>query len=220
MDIVELKVEKRTDKGKKASRTLRKKGLMPAIIYGGGLKEKLAVSSKEVFRALSGASGKSVILKLGLDGGTSWHALLQELQYHPLNDTIFHADFLQIDIKKPLVKSVPVIFKGVAMGVKIKGGILRVHHDKITLEGIPESMPVSVEVNISELDIDQKLTISTISLPEGIKALDSGDTPLVSIAPPKQGPGGKEGDTANAEGAKAAAPAAGAKAAGGEEKKK
>lgn len=204
MDVVELKVEKRGGKGKKASKALRSKGLMPAVIYGGGLVENLSVSSKDVFRALSGVSGKSVILKLDVDGGTSWHALLQELQYHPLRDTIFHADFLQIDIKKPLTKSVPVSFIGVAVGVKIKGGILRIHHDKVLLEGIPEAMPVSVNVDISKLDINQKLTIADIALPEGVKALDPGDTPVISIAPPKQGPGGKESAEDKAAGAKAA----------------
>lgn len=216
MKIVDIKASKRESKGKKAAKSLRAEGLIPAIIYGGTDSKKLALNTKDVFKALSGESGKSVILQLGLDGGESRHALLQELQYHPLTDKIFHVDFLEIDIKKQMKAYVKLKFTGEAVGVKIHGGSLSVHMEKLNVEGMPEAIPSVIEVNISALQISDKLTVNDIQIPDGVKVLDDLEASVVSVAQPKKGPGGVDAEAESEETAEAA-PADDAKAEGSAE---
>lgn len=227
MNIVDIKASKRESKGKKAAKALRAEGSIPAVIYGVSESEKIALNTKEVFKALSGENGKSVILQLGMDGENSRHALLKELQYHPITDKIFHVDFLEIDIKKPLKSAVKLKFVGEAVGVKIFGGNLSVHKDKLQVEGLPEAIPSVIEINISALEIGDKLTVNDIEVPEGVKKHDDPEASIVSVAQPKRGPGGgeEEGAEAEAEGGDTAKaePAGDAKAEGaseGSDKKK
>lgn len=199
MKIVDIKASKRDGKGKKAAKSIRAEGSMPAVIYGVSDSEKITLKTMDVFKALSGENGKAVILQLGIDGQPSRHAMLQELQYHPITDKIFHADFLEIDIKKSMTTAVRLNFTGVAVGVKIHGGSLAVHLEKINIEGLPESIPAVLNVDISALEISDKLTINDIEVPEGVKKLDDVEAGVISVAPPKKGPGGG-GDAETAEG--------------------
>ena len=151
MEIVDVKASKRDGKGKKAAKGLRSEGSMPAVIYGITNSLKLTLKTMDVFKALSGVNGKSVILQLGIDGEPSRYAMLQELQYHPITDKIFHADFLEIDIKKPMKTAVRLNFTGEAVGVKIHGGTLSVHLGKINVEGLPEEIPPVFDIDFSAL---------------------------------------------------------------------
>jgi large subunit ribosomal protein L25 len=203
VEIVDIKANKRDSKGKKAAKGLRAEGLIPAVIYGGDASEKLSLKTKDVFKALSGVNGRSVILQLGIDGRQSRHVVLQELQYHPITDKIFHADFLEIDLTKRMQTSVKLKFTGEPVGVKISGGVLTVHNGKINIEGLPKAVPSILEVDVSNLEISDKMTVNDIVVPDGIKKLDDLDMGVVSVAQPKKGPGGaaeEEGEE-SAEGA-------------------
>lgn len=186
MEKVGMKVERRTASGKKDSARLRREGKVPCVMYGGKTSEKLAVDSKVLFKTLSGESGNRVILNLEIEGTSDVHStVLKELQYHPVTDRLVHADLLEIDLSKPLKVSLPVKHFGDPIGVKIKGGELRVHIREINVECLPEALPSEIKVDIAELDINKIIRVADIPVPEGITKLDNEKNAVFSVVEPK-----------------------------------
>ena len=216
METVTITVDKRTDSGKKASAALRRAGRIPCVIYGLGKSEKLAVNSAALSKALSGPSGAHVIIQLELGDGKGVHsAILKELQYHPITDRLVHADLMEIDLNKPIRVKLPLHFEGDAVGVKVKGGEIRVHMRDMNVECMPSVMPQSLKVNIAELDLNKVWHVSDIKLPEGIVTREAQESAVVScmtIKEMKEAPTAAAVDAA-APATTAAAPAAAGKAA-------
>ncbi len=187
METVTLKVDKRTDAGKKASAALRREGRIPAVMYGLADAQKLAVNAKELRKALSGPSGTHVILQLELGDGKGLHnALLKELQYHPITDNFIHADLLEIDLNKLIQVKLPLVFKGEPVGVKVGGGELRVHARDLHIECMPSVMPRDIQVDISSLELGKVWHLSDLPLPEGIRVTDGSELPVISCVSPKK----------------------------------
>ena len=186
METVILKAKGRSDFGKRSSRALRRQGEIPCIMYGGKDSEKISINAKQLSKALSGEHGRRVIVKIDIDGkDENRSALLKELQYHPIRDFLIHADFLEIDLGTPITEKLPVISQGDAVGVKIKGGVLKVHRQQVAVEGLPEEIPSEIFVDISSLDIGDSLSVKDIQLSEGIKIVDPEDTVVLSVGMPK-----------------------------------
>lgn len=187
METITLKVDKRTESGKKVSAALRQAGQMPAVIYGLSASQKLVVNAKELKRALSGPSGTHVILQLEMGDGKGLHsALLKELQFHPTTDQFIHADLLEIDLNKSIRVKLPVVITGEAVGVKVGGGEVRVHARDIHVECMPSVMPRDITVDISSLEINKIWHLSDLKLPEGIRATDAPEMAIVSCITPKK----------------------------------
>ena len=191
MEIVTLDVEAREGSGKKAAKALRKVGRMPIVMYG---KEQrhLSAESKAVFKALSGPARRNVIVEIIDAGGAKHHGILKELQYHPLTDELFHADFKEIALDEQLKSSVQINLNGVPEGVKLKGGTLRQHLTKVNVLALPEKTPTELNLDVSKLDVLQALTIGDISIGDGVEILAEDDARVASVAPRKMGPGGKK----------------------------
>lgn len=199
MEIVKLQMEAREDSGKQAAARLRRDGKIPAIMYGGEAVRMLAVNSKELFKALSGENGKSVIVEIGLNDKPAYHTIVKEVQFHPITDQLFHADFMEIDMEKPFRARVPIVLDGEPVGVKIKGGNVRFHSREMNIESLPGEMPEAIHLDVSGMDINDRMMASDVQVAEGISKLDDPETRIVSIAPPKAGPSGtaegEEGET-------------------------
>lgn len=203
MDTISIKARIRKESGKKSSHALRRNGEVPCIMYGGADSEKLSVEAKQLSKALSGEHGRRVILQLDIEGKSEKHnTILKELQYHPIRDHLIHADFLEIDLTKPISEALPVMPQGEAVGVKINGGVLKVHRRQLTVLGLPDKVPSEIFADITSLDIGDSLTIGDIDLPEGITISDPKDTVVLSVGMPKAV---KEEEEAVAEGEEAAA---------------
>jgi large subunit ribosomal protein L25 len=216
METIEIKVEKRSESGKKYSSSLRRAGNIPCVIYGLGKPEKLLVNAYNFRKALSGPGGTNVILRLDLgDGKTLHNAILKELQHHPLTDEFIHADLLEIDMNKPIRIKLPLEFKGDPVGVKLKGGDMRIHMRNIMVECMPAAIPTSIVVEVASLDLNVVWHISDLKIPAGIVIKEAPAKPVVSCQTYKEV---KEevAVVAVAEGAEGATPADGtAPAAGG-----
>jgi len=210
MKIVKLQMEAREDSGKQAAARLRRDGKIPAVLYGGEAVRMLAVNAKELFKALSGENGKRVIVEVGLNDEPAHHAIVKEVQFHPITDQLFHADFMKIDMEKPFRAKVPIVLDGEPVGVKIQGGNIRFHAREMTIESLPGAMPEAIHVDVSGMDINDRIIAGDVQMAEGISRLDDPETRIVSIAPPKAGPGGteegEEGETPAAESAPDAEP--------------
>jgi len=144
--------------GKKDAKLQRSEGRIPCVLYGG--KEQYKFTADEKSFAQIVFTPDSFFIKLTIDGKTH-DCILKDIQYHPVSDTILHADFIEFEKDKPLTMSVPVDCTGKAPGL-IKGGQLIKKFRKLNVRALPADMPESVVIDISTLDIDQKITIGEL----------------------------------------------------------
>ena len=187
-DDFDLIAETREDQGKGASRRLRRKGLVPAIIYGAGRPPRaLAFDHNRVLQQLENESFYSSILNIKVRDKNQ-AAILKDLQRHPAKNQIMHMDFQRIVEDEVIRMNVPLHFIGedVAPGVKQGGGSVSHLMTDVEVVCLPKHLPEYLDVDVTNLELDENLSMSDIKLPEGVEipALAQGpeaDRPVVSI---------------------------------------
>ena len=232
-DKFDLIAELREDQGKGASRRLRLKGKVPAIIYGAGRPPRsLMFDQNKVLLKLENESFYSSILNIKVND-KSQAAILKDLQRHPAKQMIMHMDFQRIVDDVEIKMNVPLHFLGeeVAPGVKDGGGSVSHLMNDVEVYCLPKYLPEYIEVDVSELELDAMLHLSDIKLPEGVEILglepgEETDQGIVSIhvikAAPieedivegeeaEEGEEGEEGEDGEAAGDDSAAEASGEK---------
>ena len=176
MKTVSMSGSLRKSVGKKDAKLHRTEGRIPCVLYGG--KEQLQfVTDEKAFQPIV-FSPESYFIKLAVEG-KEYNCILKDIQYHPVSDTILHADFIEFDMNHPITMSVPVKFTGNAPGV-IKGGQVVKKFRKLNVRALPSDMPESVVIDISELDIDQKIIIAEIKQ-EKYKIIENQDRYIIAI---------------------------------------
>ena len=190
-DEFNLIAEMRDDRGKGASRRLRRQGKVPAIIYGAGREPRaLMFDHNKVLRELENASFYSSILTIKV-GDESRAAIVKDIQRHPAKKLILHIDFQRIVEDEKIRMLIPIHFLGEedAIGVKIGGGSVSRLMTELEVSCLPKDLPEFLEVDISELELDQMLHVSNISLPKGVEISEivlEQDQAIVSIAEIKE----------------------------------
>lgn len=167
----DLIAENREDMGKGASRRLRRKGLVPAIIYGAGRPPRaLAFDHNKVIKQLESESFYSSVLNIKV-GDKSQAAILKDLQRHPAKRQILHMDFQRIVEDEAIRMNVPIHFLGedVAPGVKQGGGKVSHLMTDVEVTCLPKDLPEFLEVDVSALELDAMLHLSDIKLPSGVE---------------------------------------------------
>jgi large subunit ribosomal protein L25 len=190
----ELNAELRTDKGKGASRRLRRKAdMIPAIIYGAGKKPlSLTLAHKDIHKACQNEAFFSRIITINAEGN-SQQAIVKDLQRHPAKDRIMHADFLRIQMDQAITVEVPLHFmnEDICLGVRQGGGNISHIMTSLEISCLPGDLPEYIEVDIAELDLGDSIHISGLKLPKNlsIPALQQGadhDHVVVSVNAPKR----------------------------------
>ncbi|MGB5630607.1 MAG: 50S ribosomal protein L25/general stress protein Ctc [Woeseiaceae bacterium] len=187
-DDFDLIAEIREDQGKGASRRLRHQGKVPAIIYGAGRAPRaLVFDHNRVVQQLENESFYSSILNIKV-GNKSQAAILKDVQRHPAKPQVMHMDFQRIVEDEEIKMLVPIHFEGetVAPGVKVGGGKVSHLMTEVEIVCLPKHLPEYLEIDVSQLELDDMLKISDIKLPEGVSipALAQGedaDRAVVSI---------------------------------------
>ncbi len=167
MKTVSMSGSLRENVGKKDAKALRRKDLVPCVMYGGEEQVRFSVLATE-FKPLLFTPDTHYV-ELTIDGKKT-RAMLQEIQYHPVSDIVMHADFLRLFDDKPITISVPVQPVGVAPGV-LQGGKLVTKIRKLKLKGCPNDIPQVVDINISNLEIGQSVKVEDLEIPN-IEKLD------------------------------------------------
>lgn len=202
MKVVPMKAEPRTAKGRNQLVRLRREGWMPAVVYGeGGEPVSIAISEWELDQHVK-AHHKVFALDIA---GNKETALLREVAWHTLNDRPLHADFLRIDLDKPIEAQVEVTTIGYPVGLS-KGGVLVKDHQTVQVRCLPTAMPDAIEVDVSKLDIDNFLRAGDLSLPEGVELVSPREMSICHVVSARTTAApGEEGAAGEGE-----APAAGA----------
>ncbi len=179
-----IKAEKREIIGKNASRRLRREGMIPAVLYGGGSSNvPLTLKKQDVFMILRSDTGENTVFQVSFDSENR-DVMIKELQRDPVTDEILHADFVHIAMDKDIRVSVPVVSVGEAVGVKAEGGFVDFITREVEVECLPKDIPEHIDLDISGLHLRQSLKAGEIALPEGVKLITSSDTILVMIEVP------------------------------------
>lgn len=173
METIEIIGYKRANLGKQNSKKLREEGNVPCVVYGG--KEQIHFHSPMIlFRDLVYTPGANFV-KLNIEGAEK-DAILQDIQFHPVSETILHADFLELQDDKKVKMEIPVKIIGNSPGVQ-QGGKILMRIRKLSLMAYPKNMPSFVEVDISELQLGKSIKVEEL-LNDQYDILNS---PLVSV---------------------------------------
>ncbi len=167
----EIKVERRTDEGKGASRRLRHAAKIPAIVYGGSeLKPvSIQIEHEAIWLASQHEWFYSSILDLSL-GGDVQKVLLRDMQRHPFKQQIMHLDFQRVNENEALRTAVPLHFLNEEISPAGKAAEVVVTHElnEVMIECLPKDLPEFLEIDLSELTVGTILHMSDIKLPAGV----------------------------------------------------
>ena len=184
MQQVRLEAEKRETSGKGAARGMRRAGHIPGILYGRKDEAIPLRIDARGFRDFLNNYGENAFINLEIaDHGTE-SVMVKEIQRDPVSNQLLHTDLLRISMDEPITSAASIILVGSAPGIQ-EGGILEFPHRQLTLHCLPTLLPEEIEVDISELEIDDRLSVEDISLPEGIEILDDPNTRIVAVVPPR-----------------------------------
>ncbi len=176
MKSVTLSGSLRANVGKVNAKEIREKGNVPCVIYGG--KEQIHFEAD--IRAFKPVifTPNAHIVEINLDGKV-YKTVLQEAQYHKINDKLIHADFLEVMDGKPVTISIPVVLNGQSEGVK-KGGKLVLKLRKLKARGLANELPDSIDVNIDKLDIGDSISVGDIDI-KGVTLLNAKNVSVVAV---------------------------------------
>ena len=178
MKSFDLKGTSRTEVGKKSTNELRKNNGIPCILYGIEKEAKAFAVTTDAVRKLVYTPDIHVV-NLTIDG-VECKAVLKDIQFHPVKDTILHMDFLQIVADKPIVMEVPTVLTGLAAGVKL-GGKLQQAIRKIKVKAVYANIPEKLTVDVTELGLGKSIKVGELSF-EGLELVTPAQTVVCSVA--------------------------------------
>ena len=196
--------------GSGPSRRLRAEDRIPGVLYGRGMQPvSLSVARRDLRAALSGPAGQNTILSLSV-GGSTYNAIVKEMQRHPVRRNVSHVDFIQIDLAAEIVVSIPLHLTGTAKAVVGAGGLVDPAVDSIEVRATPANLPNEILIDITDMQPDQVIRLSEVPLPAGVVATGDPDMPVVTVLISRAGveTAATAAEEAPAEGAAAPAPEA------------
>ena len=178
MKSFDLKGTSRTEVGKKSANELRKNNGIPCVLYGIEKEAKAFAVTTAAVRKLVYTPDIHVV-NLTIDG-VECKAVLKDIQFHPVKDTILHMDFLQIVEDKAIVMEVPTVLTGLAAGVKL-GGKLQQAIRKIKVKAVYANIPEKLTVDVTELGLGKSIKVGELSF-EGLELVTPAQTVVCSVA--------------------------------------
>lgn len=181
MKSISIAGSARASVGKNTAREVRAGGNIPCVLYGG---------SGSVHFSAPEASFKKLLytpevftVQLDIDG-KNYHAVMREVQVHPVSDSVMHIDFLELSADKPVVMDVPVHVVGNSIGVK-QGGKLVTKVRKLKIKSLPADLPESITLNVDDLDIGKAIRVKDINL-KNVEILDSPNNIVTAVQVTRQ----------------------------------
>lgn len=182
MDNPKLVVQKRTITGRKV-KSLRKKGILPANIYGKKIKSQTVQVDLKNFIGLFEKVGETGLVDLELHK-KKLPVLLHNIFFHPVTDEPLHADFYQVDLKEKVTTNVPLEIIGEPPAVKDKLGVLLTNLSEVEVESLPADLPDKIEVDVSQLKaVNESIKVENIKVSDKVKVLTDLNLEIVKIAP-------------------------------------
>ena len=182
MKEINVTGQKREALGKKASKALRKEGLVPCNLYGLAeqdgkpVAKSFAIAMTELRKIIY--TPHIYVINLNIDG-ESHTAILKEIQFHPVTDAVLHVDFLEVNDQKPITIGIPVKLTGLAQGVR-DGGRMNLSIRKINVTAPYQQIPEHLEIDVTALKIGKSIKVGELSF-EGLEIATSKEVIVCSI---------------------------------------
>lgn len=180
MKSINLSGSLRGNVGKSDANQLRAEGKIPCVLYGNESQVHFWAHAYDLKTVLY--TPETYKVQLDVDG-TKYEAIVQEAQFHPLNEGILHVDFLALQVGKEVKVELPLEFVGTSPGV-LAGGKFAARIRKIKVKGFPENLPASVQVNISNLELGKVVRVKDIEV-GNYKILDAPSNPVAAVTIPR-----------------------------------
>jgi large subunit ribosomal protein L25 len=181
-----LKAAPRAEFGSRASRRLRRDGVVPGVVYSGGSEAKpFQVSEREIRGILSEGAA---LFDFELEGGKAVPVVVKEQQHHPVRGSIQHLDLMQVDLTEEIQAEVAIELEGADSAPGVRGGGVLEHVTReITVEALPTDIPDNIVVDVSAMEVNETLQLSAVTAPDGVKfvADDPEEVTIVTLSPPR-----------------------------------
>ena len=183
-DVI-LQAEPRTDLGSRNAGRIRRRGLLPAVVYGLDTDVlSVTVSARELDHALHSDSGANTLITLKLQGEDDALALARQIQRHPTRNELVHVDFVRVRRDVAVAAEIPLTIEGEPPGVK-EGGILEQLFFTITVEALPGNIPTDITVDVSHLALGDQLRVADLPIPPGVAVQHEPDELVAQISIPR-----------------------------------
>ena len=181
---ISLEAKLRTEASGRA-KILIHQGFIPVVVYGAGIEnQKLKIKISD-FEFVFAQAGETHLIDLNVDGTQKYRVLVKDVQRDPIKGKIIHADFYQVDMKKPIEVQVPLQFIGESKAIKELGGTLVKSIDVLSVKCLPEDLVDKIDVDISVLETyDNAITVKDLPVPEELEVLNNPDDMVVHVMAP------------------------------------
>jgi large subunit ribosomal protein L25 len=181
MEQIELKAEKRTIIGKRV-KVLRREGIIPALLYGPKTEPvPIQCDARELQRVLAWAGGTNLIaLRIG-DAGKPKMTLVSEVQRDSITNDLYHVDFYQVVMTEKVTAEVNIVFVGQPAAVQQSDVMLLQGADSVEIECLPGDLIHSIEVELSDLEIDDAIYVRDLQVPENVAILTDGEELVAKV---------------------------------------
>jgi large subunit ribosomal protein L25 len=185
-DRATLKVDQRSEFGSRTTRRLRRRGLVPGVVYGGGQDARPFQVSEREARAVLTAGG--ALIDVAFDDGSPTPVVVKEQQRHPVRGSLVHLDLLEVKLDEEIQAEVPVELLGTeeAPGVN-EGGVLEHVTRELSIRALPTAIPESIPADVSGMEIGDTLQLSALVAPEGVEFIadDPDEVTIATLSPPR-----------------------------------
>jgi len=183
-DSTSLPVASRPVEGSRATRRLRRRGLVPGVVYGGGDQPRAFEIDAILLRNTLAHAG--AVLDLAFDGGGGEPVIVKDVQRHPVRGEYVHLDLLRVDLNETIQTTVQLEIQGAesAPGV-VEGGVLSQDTLELNVEALPGDLPDVIVHDVSGMEMNDTLTLASVTAPQGVTFLDDlEETVVATVTPP------------------------------------
>ncbi len=180
-----LKVAPRDEFGSRASRRMRREGLVPGVVYSGGSEAKAFKVSERDVRSVT---SEGALFDLEIDGGKGIPVVIKDQQLHPVRGSLQHIDLQQVKLDEAIQAEVAIELEGAESAPGVKGGGVLEHvTHQVTVEALPAEIPDRIVVDVSAMEINDTLQLSTVTPPDGVTLVadEPEEITIVTLSPPR-----------------------------------
>ena len=188
-----LELQARSPEGSRSARRMRREGLVPGVIYGGGEDpQPFTVDARILRNTLAHAAQ---VIEVAMEGAST-NVLIKDVQRHPVRGEAIHVDLLRVRMDQTIHATVPIEFLGAEEGPGVaEGGIFNQELREVNIEALPGDIPDSIQYDVSGLEMNATVTLEVLVAPQGVTLLDDPETVIATITPPTLEPVEEEIET-------------------------
>lgn len=187
MEQIVVEATLRKDMGKNASRRIRRRGAIPAIVYGASNKPiPIEVNPRKVLEILHSPSGHNTIFTLNIAGEGKANVILKDWQLDPVREILLHVDLIWVAMTEKLRVKIPITLVGEAKGVKVQGGVLEQVTREVEVECLPADIPDQMTADVTELMIGKQLRVGELVVDAKVKVLTDLDRVIAHVVSIKE----------------------------------